>query len=97
MRNVSKLGGDLRQQETARFWDSGIRLKPSGQAVYLGMVSSEVLLQKLRVYSYWSAVPSSQQNVAKLAVRCDLDLCANSAGRPALAEQRQRRHGRNQQ
>lgn len=60
---LHRLGGDPHQQETIRIWDSGISLKPTGQIVYLGQVSSELLVQRMGVYSYWSAIPVSNNAI----------------------------------
>jgi hypothetical protein len=38
---------------TIRLWDSGVRLAPGGQVLYLGQVSEEVLVQRLGLFSYW--------------------------------------------
>ncbi len=65
---LHRLGGDPLQQETIRIWDSGVRLKPSGQAVYLGQVASEVLVQRLGIYSYWSARPVTEEALRRLDV-----------------------------
>ena len=61
------LGGDPLMQETIRLWDSGVRLEPTGQPVYLGQVASEVLVQRMKVFSYWSAVPASRASLEQLA------------------------------
>ncbi len=63
---LHRLGGDPQQQETIRIWDSGVRLEPSGQAVYLGQVANEVLVQRMGVYSYWSATPVSKDVIQQL-------------------------------
>lgn len=54
---LHRLGGDPLQQETLRLWDSGVRLGQPEQAVYLGLVGSEALVQRMGVYSYWTAIP----------------------------------------
>lgn len=64
---LHRLGGDPLQQETIRIWDSGVRLKPSGTAVYLGQVASEALVQRIGVYSYWSAIAVSEEALRRLA------------------------------
>jgi len=64
---LHRLGGDPSKQETLRIWDSGVRLKPTGQAVYLGQIAAEVLIQRMKVFSYWSAVPAPQASLEKLA------------------------------
>jgi len=63
---LHRLGGNPLQQETIRIWDSGVSLKPSGQTVYVGQVGNEVLVQRLAVYSYWSAVPVAQRALQQL-------------------------------
>jgi membrane protein DedA with SNARE-associated domain len=60
---LHQLGGDLLQQETIRIWDSGVRLSPSGQTVYLGQLASESIIQRFGVYSYWSALPLPTQTI----------------------------------
>jgi hypothetical protein len=64
---LHRLGGDPLKQETLRIWDSGVRLKPTGQAVYLGQIADEVLIQRMKVFSYWSAVPAPQASLEQLA------------------------------
>ena len=54
---LHRLGGDPTTQETLRLWDSGMRLEPGGETVYLGQVATEVLVQRLKLFSYWSAKP----------------------------------------
>jgi len=44
---------------TIRLWDSGIRLAPSGQALYLGQLSEELLVQRFGLFSYWKSSPMS--------------------------------------
>lgn len=63
---LHRLGGDPSKQETIRLWDSGVRLTPGGQAVYLGQVTTEVLVQRMKVFSYWSAIPVSQTYLEQL-------------------------------
>jgi len=63
---LHRLGGDPLQQETLRIWDSGVRLQPSNQAVYLGQAGSEVLVQRMGVYSYWTAIPVSEEVLRQL-------------------------------
>lgn len=38
---------------TIRLWDSGVRLAPGEQVLYLGQLSEEVLVQRLGLFSYW--------------------------------------------
>jgi membrane protein DedA with SNARE-associated domain/membrane-associated phospholipid phosphatase len=65
---LHRLGGDPFAQETIRLWDSGVRLKPSGQVVYLGQISGEVLVQRMKVFSYWRAIPATHENLEQLTV-----------------------------
>ena len=64
---LHRLGGDPLVQETIRIWDSGVRLKPSGQTVYLGLVANETLVQRMVVFSYWSATTTSKVHLSQLA------------------------------
>lgn len=43
--------------QTFRLWDSGVRLLPRREVLYLGQVSGEQLVQPLRVFSYWRSAP----------------------------------------
>ena len=45
--------------QTVRLWDSGVRLEPGGQALYLGQLSEEILVQRFGLFSYWKASPMS--------------------------------------
>ncbi len=47
---------------TIRLWDSGVRLAPGGQVLYLGQLSEEVLVQRFGLFSFWrsTAVERSQ-------------------------------------
>jgi membrane-associated phospholipid phosphatase len=40
---------------TFRLWDSGFRLEPGGEVLYLGQLSEEVLVQRFGLFSYWRA------------------------------------------
>ncbi len=63
---LHRLGGDPMAQETLRIWDSGVRLEPTGEAVYLGQIAEELMVQRMKVFSYWSAVPASQSSLTQL-------------------------------
>ncbi len=65
---LHRLGGDPLTQETLRIWDSGVRLIPTGQAVYLGQIAGEVMVQRMKVFSYWSAIPASKKSLEQLAI-----------------------------
>lgn len=64
---LHRLGGDPVEQEAVRIWDSGVRLQPGGQAVYLGQIANEVLVQRMRLFSYWRALPTSQEQLEQLS------------------------------
>ena len=68
---LHRLGGDPFTQETIRLWDSGFRLKSSGQTVYLGQFSGEVLVQRLKFFSYWRARPVLKENLEQLEKEVD--------------------------
>jgi len=46
---------------TLRLWDSGVRLMPGGQVLYLGQLSEEELVQRLSLFSYWRARPMREE------------------------------------
>jgi membrane protein DedA with SNARE-associated domain len=48
-----------RRMRTIRFWDSGVRLMPGGQILYLGQVSDEELVQRFNLISYWRSAALS--------------------------------------
>ena len=64
---LHRLGGDPLSQETLRIWDSGVRLARPSQAVYLGQIAGEIMVQRMKVFSYWSAKPASTQSLKQLA------------------------------
>jgi hypothetical protein len=46
---------------TLRLWDSGVRLMPGGQVLYLSQLSEEELVQRLGLFSYWKAAPMREE------------------------------------
>ena len=54
MQKQDAVGGEL---VTVRMWDSGVRLNPDGQALYLAQVAREELVQRLWLFSYWRSQP----------------------------------------
>ena len=65
---------------TIRLWDSGVRLVPGGQVLYLGQLSEEKLVQRFRLFSYWrsSAVdPDHFQPVREPLVSLDQKLVSD--------------------
>lgn len=42
---------------TIRLWDSGFRLVPGNQVLYLGQLSEEQLIQRFGIFSYWRSIP----------------------------------------
>jgi hypothetical protein len=89
-RNIEPEGRVL----TIRLWDSGIRLLPGRQALYLGQLSEELLVQRFGLFSYWKSSPMSadlQRSVRDLLddleqkqVEGGLLLLREPAWRPAL-------------
>ncbi len=65
---LHRLGGDPQEQDAIRIWDYGVRLKPGGQAVYLGQIANEVLVQRMQIFSYWHALPDSRELLEQLKV-----------------------------
>jgi membrane protein DedA with SNARE-associated domain/membrane-associated phospholipid phosphatase len=60
---------------TIRLWDSGFRLMPGRQVLYLGRLSEETLVQRFGLFSYWKSAEMGrpqQQQVEQ--VLSDLDL-----------------------
>jgi len=52
-------------QLTVRIWDSGARIAPQQQSLYLVQVSKEVLSQRLAFFSYWRALPANEAEMKK--------------------------------
>lgn len=69
---LHRLGGDPTAQETLRIWDSGFRLKPGGETVFLGQISREVMVQRLMFFSYWRAGPASSESLARFKEEVDV-------------------------
>jgi hypothetical protein len=46
---------------TIRLWDSGVRLMPGGQVLYLGQIAEEELVQRFGLFSYWRAAPMREE------------------------------------
>ena len=63
---LHRLGGDPLKQETIRIWDSGFRLTPGGLPVYLGQIHDEILVQRMKVFSYWRAVRAPDARLEQL-------------------------------
>ena len=51
---------------TVRIWDSGVRLSPSGQVIYLGQLAEESLVQRIGLFSYWRALPIQRSLVGPM-------------------------------
>lgn len=60
---LHRTGGDPTIQNTVRIWDSGVRLTPGGHKLYLGQFANEVLVQRLKVFSYWREKPASKTDL----------------------------------
>jgi len=66
---VLMLRKKLRQSQTQltfRVWNSGTRLSPGEQPLYLAQISLEGLQQRLAVFSYWRALPVKPGGLEKL-------------------------------
>lgn len=81
---LHRLGGDPDQQETLRIWDSGFRLKPGGRILYVGQISTEELVQRLNVFSYWRALPPMPGSLEQLQSALDGLRTRLVAGGPLL-------------
>lgn len=86
---LHRLGGDPYRQETLRIWDSGFRLKPGGQILYVGQVNTEELVQRLNVFSYWRALPPMQGSLESLQTELDGLRTRQVPGGPLLIMQPQ--------
>lgn len=51
---------------TIRLWDSGVRLQPGGQVLYLAQLSEEELMQRFRLFSYWRSTSVDQRHFGPL-------------------------------
>jgi membrane protein DedA with SNARE-associated domain len=51
---------------TIRLWDSGVRLEPGGQVLYLAQLSEEELVQRLGLFSYWRSTSLDQSHFSPL-------------------------------
>jgi hypothetical protein len=68
-----RLAGNARLL-TVRMWDSGVRLLPGHQTLYLAQLSEELLVQRLGFFSYWKSVPLSAPEMdAMLEILKELD------------------------
>jgi membrane protein DedA with SNARE-associated domain len=47
---------------TVRMWDSGVRLLPGRQILYLGQLSEEQLVQRFGLFSFWRSIPISDHD-----------------------------------
>lgn len=63
---LHRLGGDPFSQETLRIWDSGFKLIPGGETIYLGQLDSEVLVQRMKFFSYWRARPALEGSLEQM-------------------------------
>jgi hypothetical protein len=61
LRSPSSRPGNLL---TLRMWDSGFRLSPGGQVLYLAQVMEEELVQRFGLFSYWRATQPRAEDVA---------------------------------
>ena len=68
---LHRVGGEPFEQETIRLWDSGFTLNPGGQTVYLGQITGEVLVQRMKLFSYWRAKPAAEDSLEKLQAEAE--------------------------
>jgi len=54
---LRKSEADTGRLFTLRLWDSGVRLVPQGEVLYLGQIAEERLIQRLGFFSYWRSEP----------------------------------------
>lgn len=50
---MSRASADPKRQRVVRLWDSGARIEPGGQPVFLGLLSDDTLVRSLWLFSYW--------------------------------------------
>jgi len=81
---LHRLGGDPLKQETIRIWDSGFRLTPGGRTVYLGQINDEILIQRMKVFSYWRAVLAPEARLEQLKKESEGLQTRNVGGRLLL-------------
>jgi membrane protein DedA with SNARE-associated domain len=68
LRRYSDLGG---AHQTLRLWDSGARLAPGGQPVYLGQLARENLVRRLRLLTYWRSLAAEPAALDEVAAALD--------------------------
>ncbi|HLF30826.1 MAG TPA: VTT domain-containing protein [Xanthomonadales bacterium] len=51
---------------TLRLWDSGVRLQPGEQILYLAQISEEHLVQRLGLFSYWRSAAYDVEQLTPL-------------------------------
>lgn len=68
---LHRVGDDPFEQETIRLWDSGFTLNPGGQTVYLGQITSEVLVQRMKLFSYWRVKPAPEDSLEQLEAEAE--------------------------
>jgi membrane protein DedA with SNARE-associated domain len=62
-----KPGSDDQTQMTLRVWRTGTSLRPGNRPLYVGLLSEEYLVQRLKLFSYWRARPVSESDLHALA------------------------------
>ncbi|KAA9131600.1 hypothetical protein F3N42_09805 [Marinihelvus fidelis] len=63
---VLRLPGSADEQMVLRLWDSGTRLVPGGDTVWLGQFHRERLVKRVWLFSYWNAAEPAQADVSDL-------------------------------
>jgi hypothetical protein len=54
------------RQQVIRLWDSGVRLRPDGRAVYVGQATEQELVRRLRALSYSRSIPAEPASLDAL-------------------------------
>jgi len=68
---LRKMRPDTGQLFTVRLWDSGVRLEPGGQVLYLAQFSEEQLVQRLGFFSYWRSAPLNLNGMKPIRAALD--------------------------
>jgi hypothetical protein len=79
---LQRAGSVEAEQWTLRLWDSGLRLTPSGNPLYLGLLAREELVQRMKLFSYWRAQPVDEAVLEALIL--DLPGTESRSARPGL-------------
>jgi len=62
---------DPSHQWVVRWWDSGARLVPGGEPLYVGLLTDDSLVQVMRLFSYWRAIPVPPAELKRLTAELE--------------------------